>query len=253
MALSSIVLSGLSLACIFSGALFGALLRRLLPQHHLSTESKEIVRLATGLVGTMTALLLGLLVASAKSSYDTDAAEVAQMSAKIVFLDRLLANYGEEARESRESLRRAAERVFQRMWPEAGADNSQLDPAKSSGEELLTNLQNLSPQDDTRRALKAQAISAASDLGQMRWLLFAQDKSSISMPILAVVVAWLTVTFISFGMYAPFNFTVMGSLLICALSVACAIGLLLELDRPFDGLIHISGEPMRRAIMHMGK
>jgi hypothetical protein len=224
-----------------------------LPQHHLSSESKDIVRLGTGLLGTMAALLLGLLVASAKSSYDAEKAEVTQMAARIAFLDRVLANYGAEAGEARDLLRRSLARAIERMWPQPSAGPAQLDPGAGGKEALYDAIHRLPAQNDMQQSLKSQALGMLSDIGQTRWLLYEQRGSSISHPFLIVVVAWLTIIFVSLGLFAPPNATVIATLLLCALSVAGAIFLILELDHPFDGMIRISSAPMRVALEHLGK
>src|SRR6185503_5998663 len=98
-------------ACVFGAALLGMLLRYVLPEHHFSSDTKDTVKLAMGLVATMAALILGLLVASAKSTYDAESSGVTQMAAKIIFLDRVLANYGDETKEARELFRRTVQRM----------------------------------------------------------------------------------------------------------------------------------------------
>ena len=103
--MSSTTISLIVFACVFGGALLGILLHAVLPQHHLSNETKDIVKLGMGLVGTMSALVLGLLVASAKGSYDAQSAELTQMSANIALLDRVLAHYGPETKETRDLVR----------------------------------------------------------------------------------------------------------------------------------------------------
>ncbi len=251
--MNSFTISSAVFACVFGGALIGLLLRAALPQHHLGTDSKDVVKLGMGLVATMSALLLGLLVASAKSSYDTEKSEVTQMAAKVIFLDRVLANYGPETADARNLLHRSMVRAINRMWPGEKSGTAQLDPSVSGGEALYHGIQQLAPQNDAQRSLKAQALSNAADLGQMRWLLFEQMGSSISIPFLVVVVFWLAIIFVSFGLFAPPNATVIATLLICALSVSGAIFLILELDHPFDGLIQISSTPMRVALQQLGQ
>jgi Protein of unknown function (DUF4239) len=241
----------LALTCIFGAAMLGMRLRAVLPEHQLTAETKDSVRLGMGLVATMAALLLGLLVASAKGSYDTQKSEVTQMAAKLVFLDRVLAHYGPEAAETRELLRRATESSMHRMWPDKGFQQAQVDPSASPADMLYNSIQKLSPQNDMQRALKSQAFGIAVDLGQARWLLFEQGGSSISMPMLVVVLFWLSIIFLSFGLFAPSNKIVIATLLLAALSVSGAIFLILELDQPFDGLIKISSEPMRKALSHL--
>ena len=241
------------LACIFGASLLGMLMRPALSQHHLSADTKDSVKLGMGLVGTMAALILGLLVAAAKSAYDTEKSEVTQMAAKLVFLDRVLANYGPESAETRVVLRRMVEDSLSRMWPDERSHNAQLDPIGSGGEEVHKAIQKLAPRNDVQGSLKSQAVGVVSDLGQMRWLLFEQSGSSISMPLLIVVISWLAIIFFSWGLFAPSNSIAIAALLLAAVSVSGAIFLILELDQPFDGLIHISSAPMRNALAHLGK
>lgn len=240
-------------ACLFGAGLLGVRVRAALPEDHLSSETKDAVKVGMGLVATMAALVLGLLVASTKGSYDTQKSEVAQMAAKIVFLDRLLANYGSESAESRDLLRRSVGSAINHMWPDKKSSQAaQLDPSVSSGEAFFNSIQKLSPQNDVQRSLKSQAAQIATDLGQMRWLLFEQTETSISVTMLIVLISWLAIIFMSAGLFAPPNATVIIALMLAALSVSGAIFLILELDMPFDGVIQISKKPMNNALVHLG-
>ena len=250
--MSSITISLIVFACVFGGALLGIFLHVSLPQHHLANESKDIVKLGMGLVGTMAALVLGLLVASAKGSYDAQSAELTQMSANIALLDRGLALYGPETKETRALLRGAVVRILDQMWSKDGASSSPM-AAPSGGEILYEKIQALSPKNDMQRSLQGQALSIAVDIGKTRWLMYAQQATSVSMPLLIVLVLWLTVIFISFGLFAPFNGTVVSSLLVSALSVSGAIFLILEMYSPYDGLIQISSAPLRAALAQLGQ
>jgi len=240
-------------ACLFGAGLLGLRLRGMLPENHLSSETKDAVKFGMGLVATMAALVLGLLVASTKGSYDAQKSEVAQMAAKIVFLDRVLANYGSESAESRDLLRRSVGSTIDHMWPDKKSSQpAQLDPSVSSGEAFFNLIQKLSPQNDVQRSLKSQAAQIATDLGQMRWLLFEQTETSISVTMLIVLISWLAIIFMSAGLFAPANATVIIALMLAALSVSGAIFLILELDMPFDGVIQISQKPMYNALAHLG-
>jgi len=223
-----------------------------LPPPHLSTDSKEAVKMALGLVATMAALVLGLLISSAKSSYDMQSAELTDMSARLVLLDRVLAHYGPEAHEARDLLRGVVVDTLNRIWPQERNRISEVGPP-ATAEVVLDKIQALSPKDDTQRSLKAQALSMAIDLGQARWLMFAQGATSVSKPMLVILVFWLTVIFVSFGLFAPPNATVMAALFVSGLSVAGAIFLILEMYAPFGGLIEISSAPLRFALAHLGK
>ena len=247
--MSATTISLIVFACVFGGALLGILLHAVLPQQHLSNESKDIVKLGMGLVGTMAALVLGLLVASAKGSYDAQSAELTQMSANLALLDRALALYGPETKEARNLLRGAVARVLDQMWSSASLSV----PTAAGGEILYEKIQGLSPKNDTQRSLQGQALSMAVDLGKTRWLMYEQATTSVSMPLVIVLVCWLTAIFISFGLFAPFNATVVASLLVSALSVSGAIFLILEMYTPYAGLVQISDAPLRAALAHLGQ
>jgi hypothetical protein len=250
--MSSMTLSLIVFLCVFGGAVVGLLLHAVLPHHHLGAETKDIVKLGMGLVGTMAALVLGLLVASAKGSYDAQSAEVTQLSANIALLDRALTLYGPETKEIRAILRSAVRRALDQMWPHPG-DVSQAAPSAAGGEILYEKLQGLSPKNDTQRLLQSQATNIAMDIGKTRWLMYEQAMGSVSMPLLVILVLWLTAIFISFGLFAPFNGTVVSSLFTAALSVSCAIFLILEMYTPYTGLVQISSAPLRAAIAQLGQ
>ena len=252
--MSSIATSCIVFACVFGGALLGMLLRNLLPEHHLDADSKNVVNLGMALIGTMTALLLGLLIASAKSSYDAQKNELVQMCADIVQLDRILARYGTEANGARAVLRRAVFLVNQ-SWSEDSARSERLDSREIRAEiaNFYENIQELTPRNDFERLLQSQALQTAIEIARTRSLLLEQAGSSIPAPFLVVVVFWLAVIFTSFGLFAPRNATVVITLFVCALSVSAAIFLITELDRPFSGLLRISNVPLQNAIAHIGK
>ncbi len=239
------------MACIFGGALLGMALRLILPEHHLSADSKDIIKLAMGLTATMSALVLALLIASAKSSYDAQRNELTEMSANVVLLDRVLAHYGGETKDIRGLLRVSVVGMIDQIWPKDSSRAAEMDPTR--GDILYDKIQDLSPQNDAQRSLQAQAQKMSIDLAQTRLLLFEQGGSSIPMPFLVLLVFWVTIIFLSFGLFAPRNATVIATLLLCALSVSGAIFLILELDRPFFGLIQISSAPLRNAVAHIGK
>jgi hypothetical protein len=250
--MSSIGISLIAFACVFGGAVAGMLLRALLPKEHLGPDSKEVVKVGMGLVATMAALVLGLLVASAKSSYDAQSTELTEMSSKVVVLDRILAHYGPETGEVREVLRGTVARILDAMWSKERSDRSGLEPS-TNGEVLYDKIQGLSPKDDKQRANQAQALGFAIGLGQTRWLMYEQRASSVSLPLLVILVLWLSVIFVSFGLFAPPNATVVGSLLAAALSVSGAIFLIMEMYAPYAGLIQISSAPLRAALAHLGQ
>jgi len=234
--------------CLVGAVLIGRTLRRLLPEAHLSTESKDAVKLAMGLVATMSALVLGLLVSSAKGAYDTERSEVILMASKITFLGRVLDAYGPEAADVRALLRKNIGAAIQQMWPGQMRRPTDRNPDVQAGNLAYAALQQLSPQNGMQSALKAQATTLAGDLAQTRSLLAAQSVPSVSLAMLIILVSWLVVIFLGFSVIAPPNATTILALMVSALAVSGAIFLILELDQPFGGVIGISSEPMLNAL-----
>jgi hypothetical protein len=228
------------------------MLRSVLPSDHLSGDTKDVVKLGMGLVGTMAALVLGLLIASAKGSFDTQSNELTDMSSRIVLLDRVLAHYGPEAKDARDALRSSVEHAAEWASVKQAIDTPQFE-ANNHGEVLYDKIQALSPKDDTQRSIQGQALNLVMSLGQTRWLMAEQRTNSISVSMLVVLIFWLTIIFISFGLYAPRNATVVVSLFVSAISVSGAIFLILEMYSPYEGLIHVSTAPLRAALSHLGQ
>jgi hypothetical protein len=150
-------------------------------------------------------------------------------------------------------LRRATRSALLRIWPDSEAGQGTPAPATTWSRELPQAIQRITTSDDAQRTFKSQAAALAYELGQMRWLLFEQMESSISVPLLLIMVFWLALTFISVGLFAPPNGTVVAAQFLAALSVAGAIFLILELDQPFDGLVKISSHSIVNALNHLAK
>ena len=245
----------ISAGCIFGGALLGLLLHGLLPEHHLRDASKDTVKVGAGMIATLSALVLGLLVGSAKNTFDTAEAEMTQGSAKIILLDRLLADYGPETKAAREQLRRTVATQIEDLWPEEKTGVSGLAAFERTNglEAVQMTLLKVMPTTDAQRQLFAAAQQICGDLRQTRWLLVEQTQSPIPIPFLVMLLFWLTVLHVSFGMLAPRNATVVAVLLICALSVSGAIFMILEMSHPLDGIIKVSSAPMRKALEHLGQ
>ena len=248
--MSPLSMSVIVFACVFGGAVIGIFLRNRLPEHHLSGDTKDVVRLGTGLIGTIAALVLGLLIASANSTFETRSTPVQQLTADIVLLDRILAQYGPETASARNLLRRAVAAMADQIWRENGATSRKAEPFEASAASLsfYDNILKLSPRDETQRSLQARAIDTAQDLGKTRLLLFAEAGAVIPMPFLVVLISWLAIIFASFSLFADNNTTTIIALGVFALSASASIFLILELSQPFTGLMMISSEPLRSAL-----
>jgi hypothetical protein len=251
--LSAVAIGLVVFALVFSSALLAMFVHSKLPEDHLSSDSKDVVKLGVALIATMSALVLSLLISSAKTAFDTRSNQVVQAAADIVMLDRALARFGPETKEARSLLRRDVVETVERFWPENGAKRITLDTGTSPAEAMYDEVEELAPQNEGQRALRSQALSLAVNVGQTRLLMLEHLGSSIPLPFLVILVFWLCIIFASFGLFAPRNTTVIAVLGVCALSVAGAIFLIIELDRSFEGLLQVSGAPLRGALAQLGR
>ncbi|MEZ2354369.1 hypothetical protein [Caballeronia sp. RCC_10] len=253
--MNHLVVAAIVFVCVFGSALIGLSVRSRLPAHHFSDESIGVVKLATGLIATIAALVLGLLVSSAKTSFDTVSAELTQNAASIIRLDRVLAKYGPETHELRASLKHIYSNSIDIL--ETG-DVVQLakigsPQAVSRTEEFQRQIEALAPRNDAQRGEKARALDIVESVFAARWLTLLQSKGSIPVALLAILVAWLSIIFGAFGLYAPRNGTVVIALLLCALSAAGAILIIQEMATPLDGLVRVPLGPMREALSRLGQ
>jgi hypothetical protein len=253
---SSLWIAVIVMACLLAGALLGMTLRARLPEHHLSDDSLDVIKAATGLMATLAALVLGLLISSANTAHNTVAGAVEQTVASAALLDRYLAAYGPETGEARELLRHAMVRRAQVRWPgeDFGPAEPPIPPNRNELVELEQQITRLTPREDSQKWFQGQSLQLAGELAQARSLLITQlQGSDLPLPILVVLVVWTTAIFISFGMFVRMNATVIIALSISALSVAAAILLILELNSPFTGLIHVSSAPAHALLAVLGK
>jgi len=253
--MSEITISAVAFALISGATFLGLYLHDVLPKEHLSDDSKETVKLGMGMVATLAALVLGLLVGFATNSFNDMRGDVQRTAANLILLDRTMAHYGPETQEIRELLRRSTAARIAAIWPKVGFQPSQVESANAmtAAEAVQDKLRSLNPQTDAQRWLQARALSLTTDLAQTRWLLVAEAEDEIPMLLVAVLIFWVAIIFLSFAMFAPRNATVMVTLLVCALSVSASIFLMLELNSPFRGAISISGAPMREALARLGQ
>jgi uncharacterized membrane protein (DUF485 family) len=248
--MNTIAIAALVFGCTFIGALAGTWLSTRLPAHHTDTVTKDVVKLVMGLVATMSALVLGLLISSANKAYDEQEAEVQQIAVHLFHLDRILASFGTDAGDARDRLRRIVAADVDRTWANGGAGAATDLPVSAQAEVsgLFDRIAALSPRSDAQRFNQTRALQLFANLGETRRLLNEQAGGSVSWPFLVVLVFWLVVLFIGFGLFARFNGTVIATFALGAISVAGAIFLILEMNRPYSGLMQISNAPIRNAL-----
>lgn len=229
-------------------------LQRRLPRHHLDKPSEEVVKICGGMIATIAALVLGLLVSSAKSNFDTVNEGIKQASAKIILMDRTLAQYGPEGQGARDQLKcsvLAGLEAARLRHSGQGAPASEVHTNRSESFQAL--LRTLTPQTDLQRQLLSQAQQLASDVAQSRWTMMEEEQDQLPVPLLAVLIGWMMALFVTFGMFAPRNATVLSALFISAGSMAAAIFLILELNQPLDGVIHVSTAPLHVLVQQIGR
>lgn len=244
--MSSVVLGGIVFSCLLGAALIGALLRAYLPEHHLSTESRDAIKLATAIVATLSAVALGFLTASAKTSFDHAEVELRMSVAQAVLLDRVMAHYGPETQEARSQLRK---------FVAAQLDRSNRDPATDdlAIEAVQDELRSLAPQTAAQRSLQARALEVSGKIAEAHWLLVETESEQLPWSFVSILVLWLTLLFATFGLLAPSNATVICTLLVCALSVAGAVFLIVDMAHPYVGLIQVSDAPLRMGLEQLGR
>jgi hypothetical protein len=236
-------------AVILTGALVGYALRECLPKHHLSEETKSTVSVSMAVVATFSALVLGLLISNASSSFSALGGEVTNLSAQILRLDGLLSRYGPETGLARETLRNYAEQKTADLFPDDEADVRLSDPETYQLlQQLEDSILELKPVSGRDKWWLDQAMTLAGKIGDTTWLLTQQAGQGTPKAFVALLVFWLTLLFASFGLFAPRNLTSAVTLTLCTVAVAGAIGMILELEQGFGRMVHISPQPMHHAV-----
>jgi hypothetical protein len=249
--MNSILISCVVFVTIFGAALLGMFVRRWIPDEHFGTDTKDVIRLVTGITATMSGLVLGMLVSSAKSYYDARNSEVAEIASEILPIDRVLAQYGPETGEIRSQFHVLVEAGVERVWRSQQSMAVALRP-KENGEALLDQLQLMTPKSEAQAAVKTQAIPMIIVLQQTQWRMFLKtQQTSMPVPLLVVVVSWLAAIFASIGLFAPRNPTVLVAFALGALTVSTAVLIIVEMYSPFKGILRISPAPVLDALSQM--
>lgn len=253
--MSSTAIFFIAFATTFGGAFIGSVIAPLLPKHHLSDASKDVIKLGAGVIATLTALVLGLLLGAAKSSFDGMNTLVVQSAAKIITIDGALRQYGPEANELRIFFRQSLSDSIREIWPDHQVSNSGLQALESTNVEdaFLNRARNLKPTIDSQRSLHSQILQLAQELVQNHWLLVEENLSEMPTVLLVILLCWMAILYTTYGLFTPRNATVLAVLFVCAFSVSSAVFLINELSRPFDGIIQISSAPMLNALQHLAR
>jgi hypothetical protein len=246
--MNPVIVGIIAVVCLCSGLFIGILVNTAVPVSHLNTESRDIIKLATAMMGTLTALVLALLISSAKDSFQTRDNEVRQTAANLMLMDRAMAHYGTETENARSLLRKIFVSRLQQMQVQTGDGSRQEREDTEKIEDVQDILAALAPQNGAQRWLQSRALQASADVSQMKWLIFDQTGGIIQWPFIVILMFWLSMIFMVFGLLAPRNATVVSVLMLSAVSVSVAIFLIVDMDQPYHGLIMNSSQPLERAI-----
>ena len=238
-------------AILAASALLSLWLYPQLPERYRSAETTSNLRLGMGVIATITAVVLGLLINSVNGHFDLANRDVQALGADLIVLDRTLRFRGPDAAHARDLLARYTDRVVEGTFPSSGqapiVDDRVAEDLLDQTEQAILSLQ----PDPRQPDFKEQALTQVRNIVRRRQTLIAESGSVVSPPIVVAVTLWLMLVFASFGYNAPRNGMMVIILLVCAASVASAIFLILEIDRPISGLIIVSSDPIQHALSVM--
>jgi hypothetical protein len=251
--MGTLLISLIIAAAIFAAAMASLWLHLRLPRQHLSKETQDVVRLGTGMLSVLASLVLGLLIATAKTSYDTTDHAIRGYAAELILLDETFRDYGPAAAMPRDLLRAYTMQVLTDFWPSAGGPAVVLDNQVSGAmlEHIREAIRTLRPMDDGQHWLQDQALQISTNLLRERWLMIEQSGSNIQPVMLVMLVLWIAFIFATFAVNAPRNATVVVAFFVCSLAMGGAVFLILEMDNPLGGTMKISDWPMKNALAHM--
>ena len=253
--MNSIAIALISFVCMLIGVLAGVRLRKAIPGEHLNVESRDVVKLGAGLIATQAALVLGLLVSSANSSFDAMNTGMIQVGTKFLTMDRALSQYGPEGSAMRAEIRGRLIFIKEKIWPSNGEKESGVAAieAQNGSEVFAQHLRALAPQNESQTSIKAQVLQIAAELAVLRWELIENATGSISMSLVEMLIFWFSVLLLMFGLLTPSNPTVNTVMIACAFSVSAGIFLILEMSQPLEGIVKVSSAPLDKALEHLGQ
>src|SRR3954467_8806670 len=249
--MAHIVIGLISFAAIFGGAVIGLLLSRQVPGHHLTPETQSAVTVSVAVIGTLSALVLGLMITAANRSFSSRVDEVRELSLQLIRMDRNLRRYGPEGVEARATLRIWANAKVLELLPLKGQPRVSGETVVATLENVQDALLDLSPENEQQKYLRTLCLTLSSTMIQARWSLETRSGHSIPVPFLVLLIFWLAIVFASFGLFSPRNPTSIVVLLLCALAISGGIFLIEELDNPFSGLVQIPADSMRKALVEI--
>jgi hypothetical protein len=248
--MASIPIGIIIVAILFGSASLAMIAARYLPEHHLTAETKSVVSVSMAVVGTLSALVVSLLISTANSSFTAKSEDVTQISANLISLDRMLRRYGPDAQDIHVLVRQYTGAKLQDLFQKDShhAIDLENDATLSMLEDVQDKILALTPTNDRQRYLQAQALQLTGAITAMSWQLGQEAVSKSPFPVVVMMMFWFIIIFGSFGLFAPRNMTAITAIFLCAVGIGTAIRMTTELQTPFSGLIRISGVPMTQAL-----
>lgn len=249
--MSALLVAAIVFVVLFVSAIVGTIVRGRLSEQHLSDDSRHMIEVCLGVIGTLSGIVLGLLVATSFGTFQTQRSALIALSAKIALLDRGLAVYGPPALPARNELKHLTAQMLNDIWGANGQPGT-LDPTKAGAVRIYELIEQLNPKTDLQKSVKGQILGVAVDIAQQRWLMYAQQEASLSPILIGILTFWFAITFLAFGLLSTRNGTTITALLLGAVAIAGAVYLIEQLATPFSGAIEISDAPLRAVYMHLG-
>jgi len=253
--MAPVVISLIVFLAVFGGSVLGITYRSLLTEHHLSSESREFVlTIGLELAGVIAAFVLALAVTAAQSTFHEQYSEMSEVSAKILLLDSVLIDYGSDAREARATLRKSLINTIDVLWPDNNMDHNTINSDLRTNKALYKNILSLKPNNEYQESLRHKALEISFDIEKTRDLLLIQQVDYIPRTFIIVLVLltlWFVFIFFGLGIYAPVNSTVIMMLILSALSVAIAFFMIIDLNLPFQGILHMPKQPFEQMLQYL--
>lgn len=243
----------ISFVALVAGIAIGMFLHKRLPVAQLGAGQKEVIRLGAGFLATLAAVLISLMIASAKNSYDNQDSHFRTLAAYLVETDQLLVQYGPETTQIRILMRQAVPAAIDRIWREKrSASQDSAFTSASLAEQINGAIATLSPANDAQRALKRRIEEASAEIAKARLLMFADGEPPILTPFLLILIFWLAVVFVSYALFVEPGPVVIVALLVFAFSISSALFLVADLSQPFVGLMQLPKQQLRDTLAPLG-
>ncbi|OCP36316.1 DUF4239 domain-containing protein [Ensifer sp. LC163] len=249
--MSAILIAVAAFLCLSVAALGMMHLYPKLPARHRDEDTNTVVRLVANIFVVMASLVFGLMINSAKNTFEGIDDNVHSFAINLILLDRTLRTYGLAGNDARQYLIAYVEGAIDN--PERV--NDALHEARNAGQQRLDTIGNslaaIQPADSLHESMLADARQQYNRIVEQRWTIVEQSERAIPMPVIGILIAWMALIFASFGYRAPQNVVVVSMFVVSAMFIAASVYVVLDMDIPFSGAIQISDAPLHRALAEM--